>query len=172
MSNFDDLIAEHCPNGVEFVEIGNLVDPTSKIKWADHDGEKLSYIDLSSVDRNSNQITATETVGQESAPSRAQQLVRVRDVLFGTTRPMLKRYCIVTEKYDGQLASTGFCVLRPGERITAEWLFHLLGTPDFYTYIEANRARGKLSGDSRPSGKEFQDSSSAAGGSASDISFP
>ena len=44
----------------------------------------------------------------DTAPSRAQKIVRTNDVIFGTTRPTLKRYCFVPKEYDGQICSTGY----------------------------------------------------------------
>lgn len=139
MSRIDHLIDVHCAGGVEFLPIGDVVHRAPNLKWDERQGEQFQYIDLSSVDRATNRIVETTWIDRESAPSRARQEIRAGDVLFGTTRPMLKRYCMVGDDYDGQVASTGFCVLRPTERITSAWLYHLLGTPDFYDYVETNQ---------------------------------
>lgn len=140
MSRIDELIAELCPEGVEFKEIGELLERTSNIRWQDAQGAEFQYIDLTSVDRNTHVIGNTETIDSETAPSRAQQIVREGDVIFGTTRPMLKRYCLIPSEYDGQICSTGYCVLRPRtELLLPNFLFHLLGTETFYSYVEANQ---------------------------------
>ena len=139
MSRIDDLIAERCPGGVPFGELGKLVHRGTKIKWSDAGDEEFRYIDLTSVDRVTHAISDTETIARESAPSRAQQLVREGDVLFGTTRPMLKRYCIVPAEFHGQIASTGYCVFRPDTScLLTNFLFHVLGTAEFYAFVEAN----------------------------------
>ena len=64
------------------------------MKWKENDNIDFKYIDLSSVDRMSNKITETQIITSQNAPSRAQQIVRNNDVIFGTTRPTLKRYCL------------------------------------------------------------------------------
>ena len=140
MSRIDELIQDLCPSGVEYEAIAELITRSEKVRWDDLDQtDELRYIDLGTVDRVTHSINDTETITKENAPSRAQQMVREGDVLFGTTRPMLKRYCIVPADYDGQVASTGFCVLRANtDRILANFLFHLLGTATFYEYVEAN----------------------------------
>ena len=140
MSRIDELTQELCPQGVEYEEIGKLIVRSEKMRWDDFDQtDEFRYIDLGAVDRVTHSIGDTETITKEKAPSRAQQVVREGDVLFGTTRPMLKRYCVVPSDYNGQVASTGFCVLRVNpERILTNYLFHLLGTAKFYDYIEAN----------------------------------
>ena len=110
------------------------------MKWKENDNIDFKYIDLSSVDRMSNKITETQIITSQNAPSRAQQIVRNNDVIFGTTRPTLKRYCLITPEYDGQICSTGFCVLRANtEMILPKYLFFVLTTSDFYNYVENNQ---------------------------------
>ncbi|AYJ31989.1 restriction endonuclease subunit S [Corynebacterium xerosis] len=140
MSRIDELIQDLCPSGVEYEAIAELITRSEKVHWDDLDQtDEFRYIDLSTVDRVTHSINGTETITKENAPSRAQQVVREGDVLFGTTRPMLKRYCIVPADYDGQVASTGFCVLRANtDRILTNFLFHLLGTATFYEYVQTN----------------------------------
>lgn len=139
MSWIDELIAELCPEGVEFREIGKVVCRTANIKWADVQGDEYRYIDLTSVDRVTHAIVDAQTITSGNAPSRAQQIVRAGDVIFGTTRPMLKRYTLIPPEYDGQICSTGYCVLRPNIDATLpNFLFHLLGTDTFYAHVEAN----------------------------------
>ena len=46
MSRIDELIAEHCPNGVEFRRISELLERTSNIRWQDTQGDEYQYIDL------------------------------------------------------------------------------------------------------------------------------
>ncbi|MBR7195884.1 restriction endonuclease subunit S [Pseudomonas sp. 14A] len=140
MNRIEVMIAELCPEGVEFKEIGELLERASNIRWQDVAGQEFQYIDLTSVDRNTSAIANTETIDSETAPSRAQQIVRVGDVIFGTTRPMLKRYCLVPAEYDGQICSTGYCVLRPkADLLLPSFLFHLLGTESFYSYVDVNQ---------------------------------
>ena len=140
MSRIDELIQERSAPGVEYAAIGELVVRSEKMRWDDFDQtDEFRYIDLGTVDRVTHSIKDTEVITKGSAPSRAQQVVREGDVLFGTTRPMLKRYCVVPADYNGEVASTGFCVLRVDtDRILTNFLFHLLGTSIFYEYVEAN----------------------------------
>lgn len=140
MSRIDDLVDEFCPEGVRFESIVSVVQRGSIIRWVDVPGEEFQYIDLTSVDRVTHAIRETKTITDKTAPSRAQQVVHDGDVIFGTTRPMLKRYALVSADYDGHVASTGYCVLRPvPSRVLPGFLFHLLGTAEFYAFIEANQ---------------------------------
>lgn len=139
MSRIDDLIHQLCPEGVPFVPLKALVQQTSKIDWDASSGNSFHYIDLTSVDRATRRIVEAATIDVDNAPSRAQQVVHAGDVLFGTTRPLLKRFCVIPEEFDGQICSTGYSVLRAKrDKLRPSFLFHLLGTDRFYTFIEAN----------------------------------
>jgi type I restriction enzyme S subunit len=70
------------------------------------------YIDIESVDNVALRITEPKTVTVEEAPSRARKLVRAGDVLFSTVRPYLRNIASVPTGLDGEIASTGFAVLR------------------------------------------------------------
>lgn len=136
MSRLEELIEKYCPNGVEYKTIVECTLKTTNIKWK-QETRSLQYIDLTSVDRDTHRITETTVVNKENAPSRAQQIVQTGDIIFGGTRPMLKRYCLIPEEYDGQVCSTGFCVLRPDNNIIlTNWLYHHISSSAFYSHVE------------------------------------
>ncbi len=124
--------------GWSVAEIGSVCLKTDNIKWRDIPEDKeYTYIDLTSVDRSTKSVVEPQRIKKSNAPSRAQRLVCEDDIIFATTRPTLRRYCIITEQYDEQICSTGFCVLRPDKRkVRPSWLFHCLSTDAFYDYVE------------------------------------
>ena len=127
---------------IQFIPISNCILPISKINW-NKNNEIYKYIDLSSVDRQTHSITSTTEISKDNAPSRAQQIIREGDVLFGTTRPLLRRYCSVTTEYDGQICSSGFAVLRANtDIIYGKWIELFISTDDFYTFIEKHQIEG------------------------------
>ena len=137
MHKLKKLISELCPNGVEYKSIKRCVLNIEKINWKEHSGKLYKYIDLTSVDRDTHQILETQEIQTENAPSRAQQIVKSGDILLGTTRPMLKRFCMVPDEYDGEICSTGFCVLRPDEKyILGRWLYHIISSTEFFCHVE------------------------------------
>jgi type I restriction enzyme S subunit len=129
-------------NGVE-VEWKTLEEvclKTENIKWKENQNIDYQYIDLSSVNRENNKITETKIINSTNAPSRAKQIVYKDDVIFGTTRPTLKRYTLITSKYHNQICSTGFCVLRANQKLLLpKFLFFILTTSSFYNYIDNNQ---------------------------------
>lgn len=143
MSRLDELIAEFCPEGVPFRAVGDVTAKGANIKWANAGDEEFQYIDLSSVDRGTRKIDDTATISAKDAPSRAQQIVQTGDVIFATTRPTQMRWAMIPSEYDGQIASTGYCVLRPDtSTVLANFLAHLLGADAFRQYIKVNQVEG------------------------------
>lgn len=123
--------------GWTYKKLGEVCEKSKNIRWEDIDETKsFSYIDLSSVDRKSLSIKDPQTITQANAPSRAKQIVKEGDVLFATTRPTLRRVCLIPPSFDGQICSTGFCVLRPRREIVPKWIYYLLQNDKFYHYIE------------------------------------
>lgn len=117
--------------------LSEICTTTSNIRWGDASGRTFKYIDLSSVDRNFNCISDTMAINQNNAPSRAQKIVETDDVIFGTTRPTLKRYCVIGKEYDGQICSTGFCVLRPKKKVVlSKWIYYQISLQKYYDYME------------------------------------
>ena len=108
------------------------------MKWKEKtDNDFYDYIDLSSLSIEKHLIQETQRINKSNAPSRAQQIVKKNDVLFGATRPMLKRYCIIPQKYDNQICSTGYCVLRAnGMLVNPKWVYYQISTSNFYEYVE------------------------------------
>ena len=139
-AHYRDELLNFAGKDVPLLELDSVCARTSNIKWKEHTGEEYEYIDLSSVDRENNQITETQKISDSSAPSRAQQIVLKDDIIFGTTRPTLKRFCFIPEKYDGQICSTGFCVLRADKKkILPKFLFFSITTSAFNDYVERNQ---------------------------------
>ena len=59
--------------------------------------------------------------------------------VYFSFRPMLKRFCIVPEKYDEQICSTVFCVLRiNNDDVLVNYIYHCLSTSNFYNFIKDN----------------------------------
>lgn len=126
-------------DGVEWKKLGEVCEKTYNIKWDTCDNI-YRYIDLSSVNINNHNIEETQEINKENAPSRAQQIVLYNDVLLGTTRPMLKRICIIPLEYNEQICSTGFCVLRVNKNILLpRFLYFLISTNSFFDYVEKNQ---------------------------------
>ena len=91
--------------------------------------DTIRYIDISSVDGESNSVTGTTEYIFSEAPSRAQQCTRKGDILVSTVRPNLKNIAVNQLDGDDLVASSGFCVLRPKEKCSGLILAYVLSEP-------------------------------------------
>ena len=140
MSNLDYM--DKLLDGVEVAwkTLADITLPTSNIKWRDID-HTHRYIDLSSVSIETKKIIETSEVDATNAPSRAQKIVQEGDVIFATTRPTQMRYCLIDDIYSGQVASTGYCVLRPQiNNILPKWILYCIASKRFKSHVENNES--------------------------------
>ena len=125
---------------VEFKTFNEITISTKNIKW-NNTNKTYQYIDLSSVSRDNNLIIETSEINSNNAPSRAQKIVLKDDVLFATTRPTQQRYCLVNDEYSGQIASTGYCILRADiNKILPKWIYYNVSSTNFKNYVEENQS--------------------------------
>ena len=122
--------------GWEEKTLGEVSENIKNINWK-NESSAYKYIDLSSVDRDKSIILNTVIVNKTNAPSRAKQLVNNNDIIFATTRPLLRRVTLIEKEYDKSICSTGFCVIRPNNNIIVpKYVFYVFKDEPFYQYIE------------------------------------
>jgi len=81
-------------------------------------------------------------VCSNEAPSRARKLVSAGDVLVSTVRPNLNAVALVSKQYDSEIASTGFCILRPNTNlIEPGYLYYFVQSVRFIQHL-TQRATG------------------------------
>ena len=91
---------------------------------------KFAYIDLESVTKG--QLNKLKYLTKAEAPSRAQRVLKLNDILFQCVRPYQMNNYIVKSKKEGiqLVASTGYAQLRVEEDIP-DFIFNVLNTPRF-----------------------------------------
>lgn len=141
---------------VDWKSIGEVTLHTNNIKWKDVT-RSYRYIDLTSVSIETKKITETSVVTANNAPSRAQKLVVKDDVIFATTRPTQMRCCLIDEKYSGEVASTGYCVLRvKKDEVLPKWILYWISSREFKKYLEENQSGSAYPAISDAKVKEFK----------------
>ncbi len=116
--------------------IGDLVGRVTQFDPAKLGHDSFRYIDISSLDRDSKCLLAAERIAVSAAPSRARQLVHAGDVLVSTVRPNLNAVAQVPSHYEGEIASTGFCILRPDSvQVDPQFLFYFTQTSRFVAQL-------------------------------------
>jgi len=141
MSGNGDGARPELPEGWGWATIGDSCLPVDKIEPGLTPREPFCYIDISAIDRTAKTIGDVQRILGEAAPSRARQLVKTGDILVSTVRPNLQTIAVVPQELDGEVASTGFCVLRPDEGLDPRWLFYWTLSPTFLESL-LKKARG------------------------------
>ena len=122
------------PAGWTLCEIGDVLQPVEKT--GKHEADRLIwYVDISSINNGSNRIEAPKRMNLADAPSRARQKIRAGDILFSTVRPYLRNIALVKQEFGGEIASTGFAVLRGAEGIEPGYLFYKSISNDFVSAL-------------------------------------
>ena len=87
--------------------------------------ETFKYIEIGAIDPTKGILHAKE-VALKKAPSRATQIVNEGDLIIGTTRPYLKKFAIVSEKYNNDVCSSGFSIIEPSKEYHLPYLHQFL----------------------------------------------
>ena len=103
--------------------------------------KQFVYVDIASIDGATGRIVSTKKMFGHEAPGRARQVIRASDVLVSTVRPYLRATAMVPEELDGQIGSTGFCVLRSATGAGHGYLY-ALSRMSWFTEQLNSRARG------------------------------
>lgn len=109
--------------------------------------EHFTYVDIGSIDREIKAIFEPQYLLGETAPSRARKVINTGDILVSLTRPNLNAVALVSDKYDNQIASTGFEVIKP-TLVDSRYIFALVRSKDFIDAIS-----GKVQGALYPAAK-------------------
>ena len=119
------------PTGWVWTSMGELCEHVQKVNPKEKPDSEFKYIEIASINNQKQRITDVSICKGKDAPSRARQLVKNGDTLFSTVRTYLKNIALVGEDLDGQIASTGFCVIRPTDLINKRVIFYFVQTNNF-----------------------------------------
>ncbi len=132
-------LGEVCEDKKQIVRASNLFLPN----------EIINYIDISSIDNSQNIISSTTPYSFNDAPSRAQQVVKIGDVLISLVRPNLRNIAIVNSQNENLVASSGFCILRTKDGFNNRYLFYIIRGNKF-----TNHLLGRVQGANYPAVRE------------------
>lgn len=123
--------------GWQTKKLGEVLEKTETVDPRRSPNTTFDYIDVSGVSNLTFSIEETQRLKGKDAPSRARKLVRTNDILFATIRPTLQRIAIVPAKFDKQVCSTGYFVLRPKPELHHRFVFYSLFTKGFINQMES-----------------------------------
>lgn len=122
--------------------LGEVAALNSESVRGQDEGFKFRYVDIGSVSASSGISTdSLESHELGTAPSRAQRIIRSADVLVSTVRPNLRAFAQVPAELDGEVASTGFAVVRARDRVEPGFVWVLVRSEAFVGHL-IERATG------------------------------
>jgi len=103
-----------------------------------HKENTFTYVEMGGIDAGLGIVEATN-LEVSKAPSRATQTILTDDLIIGTTRPYLKKFAIVTEKNNENIASSAFQIIAPSENYCLDYLLEYIksefGVKQFEYYM-------------------------------------
>ncbi len=103
-----------------------------------HKEKTFTYVEMGGIDAGLGIVDATN-LEVSKAPSRATQTILKSDLIIGTTRPYLKKFAIVTEKNNENIASSAFQIIAPSEDYCLDYLLEYIksefGVKQFEYYM-------------------------------------
>ena len=111
----------------EWIErkLGTLVDTNTDSIGADYSFDDIIYLDTGSITRG--KIEAYQELMLTDAPSRAKRLVKEKDIIYSTVRPIQRHYGYITSPPANLVVSTGFAVITCNhEELFPKYLYYYL----------------------------------------------
>ncbi|ENI5844599.1 restriction endonuclease subunit S [Flavobacterium psychrophilum] len=103
-----------------------------------HQEKNFTYVEMGGIDAGLGIVDATN-LEVSKAPSRATQTILKGDLIIGTTRPYLKKFAIVMEKNNENIASSAFQIIAPSEDYCLDYLLEYIksefGVKQFEYYM-------------------------------------
>ncbi|TNJ36746.1 restriction endonuclease subunit S [Prosthecochloris vibrioformis] len=124
-------------------ELGGINNATLSVSKTDKN-YRFNYLDIGS-------IIAPKIIGElieyilADAPSRARRVVKSFDVLLSTVRPNLQSFVRIGEIDKDLIASTGFAVISPKDKVVGSIMFH-----SFFSKYFTNYCKARVTGTSYP----------------------
>lgn len=138
MSRLDDLIQELCPNGVEYVSLGDIAH-YARNRISASDVNESNYVGVENLLQNKQGKTTANSCPIEGTVIE----FRCGDILIGNIRPYLRK--IWLSDCDGGTNGDVLSVqIDDRNRIMPEFLYYVLSSEDFFLYDIQNSKGAKM----------------------------
>lgn len=127
---------DELPAGWRWDTIGNnILNDVAVFDKESHTNGTFSYIDITNIDSIGKKVSVVTQIPVKDAPSRAKYIVRENDIIVSTVRPNLNSVALIDRNRDGNICSSGFCVLRLTNGQHPPYYFYFLMSPNFVNTV-------------------------------------
>jgi restriction endonuclease S subunit len=127
---------------IQLDDLGRITDFSDEtINPKNFPQQPFIYITIEAVNIKTGQIESFYEILGKDAPGRARRIISQGDILLAKTRPSRGAIALVPEYHNGDVASTGFAVMKAKENLNAEYVYAMLRT-HFCRIQLKNRATG------------------------------
>ncbi|VVB55666.1 Type-1 restriction enzyme MjaXIP specificity protein [uncultured archaeon] len=135
---------DELPEGWKWKTIKDVIEKNIQVFNPENYGkEKFNYIDITGVDNVRKKISNASQILVKEAPSRAKTILRENDIIISTVRPNLNAVALLDKSNEGNICSSGFCVIRLKDDYHARYFFHYLTSPYFVDAV-SNMVQGAM----------------------------
>jgi len=126
-----------------------------KIDPTDSPTKSYRYITIGNVDPDSGIIVEHNDILGHEAPNRARMSINKSDILIPYLRDSKDSVAIVTDEYDGAVATTGFYVIKSIDALP-EFIFALMRSPVIQLQMDQQESGVRLTSVNKKSFKKIQ----------------
>ena len=131
------------PQEWEVKKINELAKVNSEQINNDFKYDEIEYVDISSIEQF--QITKLDKYSTSERPSRAQRIIKNKDIIISTVRPYMKSFSLVHLNKPNLICSTGFTVVQSKINSDTNFLFNY-----FKSYLFESNYFRKMEGMAYP----------------------
>ena len=135
-TKFKDTKIGRIPEAWEVIKFRKVLLKVEQKDPKNRSEDFFTYVDVSAVSNHLLKIINAKVINKVVAPSRARKIICTDDTIYATVRPYLKRIALVPPDLNGEVCSTGFCVIRPNKSaISEQYVFQLMLTDRVNDYL-------------------------------------
>jgi len=123
------------PDGWKECKLGEVAEINRNSIDNEYSQNKILYLDTSSITRG--KVDCYQELLLSDAPSRAKRLVKDKDIIYSTVRPIQRHYGIIKNPPQNLVVSTGFAVIEINQKkADSFFIYYFLTSDEIVEYLD------------------------------------
>ncbi len=128
-------MGDRIPEGWRECKLGEVAEINRNSIGNEYLQKKILYLDTSSIIRG--KINCYQKFLLSDAPSRAKRLVKDKDIIYSTVRPIQRHYGIIKNPPQNLVVSTGFAVIETNQKkADSVFIYYFLTSDEIVEYLD------------------------------------